>query len=82
MARQQIATTLPSLCALIGLLAGCLPSQQGAATIMVVDGCMIKIDGVSAAQAGEITKSWDFDTNCELEVKSRQAKGKVQEEHQ
>jgi hypothetical protein len=41
------------------------------ATIEVIDGCMVKIYGISSQRAGEITKSWDFNTNCELEVKSR-----------
>ena len=41
------------------------------ATIEVVDGCMVKIHGISSERAGEITKDWDFNTNCELEVKTR-----------
>jgi len=50
---------------------GCASSQDSMATIEVIDGCMVKILGISSQRAGEITKDWDFNTNCELEVKSR-----------
>ena len=49
---------------------GCA-SRETMATIEVVDGCMVKIYGISSERAGEITKDWDFNTNCELEVKTR-----------
>ena len=52
-------------------LCGCTSSRETAASIEVIDGCMVKIVGISSERAGEITKSCDFDTNCELEVKSR-----------
>ena len=50
-------------------LGGCA-SRETMATIEVVDGCMVKIYGISSERAGEITKDWDFNTNCELEVKT------------
>ena len=53
------------------LQGGCASNHETLATIEVVDGCMVKIYGISSERAGEITKDWDFNTNCELEVKTR-----------
>ena len=46
-------------------LAGCA-SQQSTAEIIVVDGCMVSIKGLSSIQADEISRSWNFNNDCVL----------------
>ena len=41
------------------------------ASIEVVDGCLFRVTGLSSEQGAEIIKSWDFDNNCEVEVRTR-----------
>lgn len=48
-------------------LLGC-SSHSTTADILIVDGCMVDIKGISAAQAAEIAKNWKFGKDCELIV--------------
>lgn len=61
--------SLPSatVCALLFyvLLAGC-STHNSTADVMVVDGCMIEIKGLSATQASDIAKTWTFGDDCSL----------------
>ena len=69
MNRFSLALTLLLAAVLPLLLCGCRASSSTAANIQVVDGCMLEITGISSEQASDIVKSWDFDKDCELEVR-------------
>lgn len=48
-------------------LAGCI-SQKSVATVEIVEGCMVRIEGISTTQADDIVKDWDIDPGCQVEV--------------
>ena len=51
-------------------LVGCA-SQQTTAKIMIVDGCLVTIEGLSSQQADMVMRDWDLNTDCEIEVKTK-----------
>ena len=51
------------------LLAGC-STQQTAAKIVISDGCLITIDGLSTQQADDVLRNWNIDKRCEIEVRA------------
>ena len=55
-------------------LAGCTSWNKSAAEIEVIDGCLFRVRGISGSEANNIAKTWDFNTNCEVEVRSRARK--------
>ena len=64
--RSRLSLQSALLCAL--LLAGGCALQQVAGKIEIIDGCMVRIEGLSNTQADEIAKTWDIDPNCRVEV--------------
>lgn len=50
-------------------LGGCSLQQSGA-KILVSDGCVVTIEGISTVQAQEIMKSWDIMDDCRVRVKT------------
>ena len=60
--------TLLAGCALL-CVGGCA-SKQMTADILVVDGCMIEIKGVSSLTADEIKKNWTIGDDCTLNAVS------------
>lgn len=53
--------------ALLMLSAGC-SSHQSSAEVMVVEGCMVSVKGLSTSQAADMTKTWEFKDNCNIDV--------------
>jgi hypothetical protein len=66
------STLLTALCAL--LLSGGCSHQVTAAKIVISEGCLITIEGVSQQQAEDVIRNWDLDNGCQLEVKARSEK--------
>ena len=56
------------LTALISLLPVGCASNNTTAVITVVDGCLLRIEGVQAQQASLIVKDWQFDGDCNLKI--------------
>lgn len=52
-------------------LSGCGSTHQQTTDIMIVDGCIIEIKGLSHASASDIQKNWSVDENCVLNTNSR-----------
>ena len=59
------------LCALLTLSPGCSLHQQSVASIEILEGCLVRITGISNTQASEIVKTWDIDPDCQVEVNTR-----------
>jgi hypothetical protein len=55
--------------ALLMLSAGC-SSQNSSAEVMVVEGCMVSIKGLTTIQATDVTKTWEFRENCNIDTDS------------
>ena len=49
-------------------LAGCASSQQTGVTVLIVDGCLVEIKGLSSSRAEEIIRSWDFGDDCSVDT--------------
>jgi len=58
------------ICALLMLSAGCNLQQLSAGKVLISDGCVIIIEGLSSLQANELSKAWDIDPNCKLKLKT------------
>lgn len=56
---------------LVSVLQGGCVSQQAAAEIEVLDGCLFRIRGISNVEAKNLAKTWEFNTGCEVEIRSR-----------
>jgi len=63
-----IYRTLP-VAMLFVLLAGCA-SQSTTAKVMISEGCVVVIEGISTAQAQDILRTWDIDPKCQVEVRA------------
>ena len=50
-------------------LGGCATRQQSAQVIWNDGQCLLFVDGISAEQAGLISRDWEF-KNCEVKVES------------
>ncbi len=50
-------------------LGGCASRQQSAQVIWNDGQCLLFVDGISAEQAGAISKDWEF-KSCEVKVES------------
>lgn len=67
--------TIYLLCAILLLLllllclGGCASSQQTTQVLWHDGKCLFFVDGISAQQAGEMTKEWEFEP-CEIHVDS------------
>lgn len=48
-------------------LAGCV-SQQSVGSVEIIEGCMVRINGISTTQADDIIKDWNIDPGCQVEV--------------
>ena len=51
------------------LLSGCATSQTATQVLWHDGKCLFFVDGISAQQAGEMTKEWEFEP-CEIKVES------------
>jgi hypothetical protein len=49
------------------LMVGC-GSQQTTASVEIIDGCIVRINGLSSTQAQVIVKEWNIDPNCTVDV--------------
>ena len=69
----MIAASRPLLAvacgALLLLSVGCA-SQTVTAKVLISEGCVVMIEGISTRQADEILRTWDVDPNCRVEVRS------------
>ena len=66
-ALSTAATGLPFLLTL--LLTGCASQTMGA-KVLISEGCLVMVEGVSTRQADEVLRSWDVDPNCQIDVRS------------
>ena len=55
-------------CAL--LCGGGCASQSVGAKVLISEGCIVIIEGVSTRQADDILRTWDVDPNCQVEINS------------
>lgn len=62
--------------ALLLCTAACSTRNSGG-EVMVVDGCMVGIKGISAERASEIVKSWDFGDDCAMKVNTESGEGAI-----
>ena len=60
-----------ALIVLASVLGGCASQHQSGAKILVSDGCMVSVEGLSAAQADDLMKTWEFADDCSLKVKMK-----------
>ena len=51
------------------LLSGC-SLQQTASDILIVDGCIVTIKGLSSLQTDELIKTWNIEPDCQIEVRT------------
>jgi len=58
------------------LLMGCASQQSGANVIWHDGRCLLYVEGISASQAAEVTKYWEF-TECEITVESEMGEGSI-----
>lgn len=42
--------------------------------MMIVDGCIIHLKGISVASADEITRTWKFDDDCNVIIEGSDMK--------
>ncbi len=57
-------------------LGGCASTQQATQVLWHDGNCLFFVDGVSAQQAVEMTKDWEFEP-CEIKLESEMGKGEV-----
>ena len=58
----------PAAILLLGALMGGCGSQQTTASVEIIDGCIIRIEGLSSTQAHVIVKEWNIDPKCRVDV--------------
>ena len=57
------------MCGSVALLSGCTTSQSSSQVLWHDGKCLFFVDGISAQQAGEMTKAWEFEP-CDVKVDS------------
>ena len=56
------------ICALLG---GCGVKQAKTSTLLISDGCVVYVEGMSATQAESITSTLDISDDCEVVAGAR-----------
>ncbi len=49
-------------------LSACGVSQQRTNTVIVSEGCMVYVDGLTLTQTQELLRTWSFDDGCKIEI--------------
>jgi hypothetical protein len=58
------------LVALVSVLAGCASSRQQLIDFEVIDGCVVRVKGISAEKAAQIDKGWTVRPECKVDFNS------------
>ena len=65
---SALAFTLLAGCALL-CVGGCA-SQSAGVKILIAEGCVVLLEGVSTQQADDILRTWEIDPKCKVEVRA------------
>jgi len=44
--------------------------KQDVAEVEIIDGCLVRIKGITAQTADHIIREWNINTNCEIDIKA------------